>query len=35
VAAAERLDIRSPATFDRRHFAAVRPARCAAFDLVP
>ena len=35
VAAAERLGIRALATFDRRHFAVVRPAHIAAFDLVP
>jgi predicted nucleic acid-binding protein len=35
VAAAERLGIRAIATFDRRHFAAVRPAHAAAFELVP
>ena len=35
VAAAERLDIRAVATFDRRHFSAVRPAHADAFDLLP
>lgn len=35
VAAAERLDIAGIATFDRRDFAAVRPAHVEAFELVP
>jgi len=35
VAAAERLGVRALATFDRRHFAVVRPAHTAAFDLLP
>jgi len=35
VALAERLDIDTVATLDRRHFAAVRPRHVAAFDLVP
>ena len=35
VATAERLGIRTIATFDRRHFTVVRPAHCEAFDLVP
>jgi predicted nucleic acid-binding protein len=35
VAMAERLDIRTVFTLDRRHFGAVRPAHCEAFELVP
>lgn len=35
VVAAERLGIRGVATFDRRHFGAVRPSHAAAFDLLP
>ena len=35
VAAAERLGVTEVATLDRRHFAMVRPAHTAAFDLVP
>ena len=35
VAAAERLDVTSIATFDRRHFGVVRPNHAAAFDLLP
>jgi uncharacterized protein len=35
VAACERLDARTIATLDRRHFSAVRPAHIPAFDLVP
>ncbi len=35
IAAAERLGIATVATFDRRHFAAVRPRHVEAFDLVP
>jgi predicted nucleic acid-binding protein len=35
VAAAERLEIRSVATVDRRHFGIVRPTHVEAFDLVP
>ena len=35
VAAAERLGVRELATFDRRHFAVVRPAHTAAFNLLP
>lgn len=35
VAAAERLDVRTVATFDRRHFGTVRPRHIEAFDLVP
>jgi predicted nucleic acid-binding protein len=35
VAAAERLGVREVATFDRRHFGAVRPAHAAAFTLLP
>lgn len=34
-AAAERLGVTTIATFDGRHFAAVRPAHIDAFDLVP
>jgi predicted nucleic acid-binding protein len=35
IAAAERLDIRSIATFDRRHFTVVRPTHVEAFELLP
>jgi uncharacterized protein len=35
VAAAERLDERSVATFDRKHFTVVRPSHTAAFRLLP
>lgn len=35
VAAAERLGIGEIATFDRRHFGAMRPSHTAGFDLLP
>ena len=35
VALAEKLDIDTILTLDRRHFAAVRPNHCAAFTLLP
>lgn len=35
IAAAERLNITTIATFDRRHFTVVRPAHVDAFELVP
>lgn len=35
VATAERLGFKAIATTDRRHFAAVRPSHCHAFDLLP
>jgi uncharacterized protein len=35
VALAERLDITTIATFDRRHFSAITPRHCASFTLVP
>ncbi len=35
VAAAERLDVATIATFDRRHFGVVRPRHANVFDLVP
>ena len=35
VALAERLDASIVVTLDRRHFAAVRPRHCDAFELVP
>jgi uncharacterized protein len=35
VAAAERLDVATVATFDRRHFGVVRPSHVKAFDLLP
>lgn len=35
VAAAERLDIETIATLDRRHFAVVRPRHVPAFQLLP
>ena len=35
VAAAERLDVTTVATLDRRHFSVVRPAHVEAFELFP
>lgn len=35
VAACERLDLRSLATLDRRHFSVVRPRHCRALTLLP
>lgn len=35
VAIAERLNVRTLATTDRRHFGSVRPKHCASFELVP
>lgn len=35
VALAERLDVRRIATFDTRHYSAVRPRHVDAFELVP
>jgi predicted nucleic acid-binding protein len=35
VAAAERLDVTTIATLDRRHFAVVRPAHVAGFQILP
>lgn len=35
VAVAERLDIRSILTLDRRHFGPIRPNHCPALDLLP
>jgi predicted nucleic acid-binding protein len=35
VAMAERLQVTTLLTLDRRHFAAVRPAHCEAFTLLP
>jgi predicted nucleic acid-binding protein len=35
VAAAERLDIRTVLTLDRRHMGVIRPAHCASFELLP
>jgi hypothetical protein len=35
VALAERLNVRRLLTLDRRHFAAVRPRHCPAFDVLP
>lgn len=35
VAAAERLDITSIATLDRRHFNVVRPSHAPAFQMLP
>lgn len=35
VAMAERLRLRRILTTDRRHFGAIRPKHCRAFDLVP
>jgi hypothetical protein len=35
IAIAERLAATSIATIDHRHFRAVRPAHCEAFELLP
>ena len=35
IAVAERLGATRVATIDHRHFRAVRPAHCAAFELLP
>lgn len=35
VALAERIDARVLVTLDRRHFAAVKPRHCDAFELLP
>jgi predicted nucleic acid-binding protein len=35
IAAAERLDITTIATLDRRHFGVVRPGHIAVFELIP
>lgn len=35
IATAEQLGVRRIATLDHRHFRAVRPAHCAAFELLP
>ena len=35
IAAAERLGAHAIATLDRRHFAVVKPAHVAGFDLLP
>ena len=35
IALAERLDARTIVTLDHRHFAAVAPRHCKAFDLLP
>jgi len=35
VAVAERLEVTTVATLDRRHFSVVRPAHCDAFELIP
>jgi predicted nucleic acid-binding protein len=35
IALAERLGTPTLVTLDRRHFSAVRPRHCAAFDLLP
>lgn len=35
IARAERLDTPLVATLDRRHFQAIRPKHCPAFDIVP
>lgn len=35
VVAAERLDVTSVATLDRRHFSVVRPAHRASLELLP
>jgi predicted nucleic acid-binding protein len=35
IAVAERLDVTDIATIDHRHFRAVRPAHCPAFNILP
>lgn len=35
IAAAERLGVTAIATLNHRDFAVVRPAHCAAFELIP
>lgn len=35
VAMAERLNVTTIFTLDRRHFGAIRPAHCEAFEIVP
>jgi hypothetical protein len=35
VALAERLNVRRVLTLDRRHFTAVRPRHCSAFEVLP
>jgi predicted nucleic acid-binding protein len=35
VALAERLDVRTIVTLDRRHFAAIRPRHCERFTILP
>jgi predicted nucleic acid-binding protein len=35
VAVAERMDVTTILTFDRRHFSAIRPGHRAHFDLIP
>ena len=35
VAIAERMEITTIATLDKRHFTVVRPAHCSAFELIP
>ncbi|MFT7599833.1 MAG: putative nucleic acid-binding protein [Acidimicrobiales bacterium] len=35
IAAAERLQITTVATIDRRHFSVVRPSHCETLDLLP
>ena len=35
IALAERLNLTTLATLDRRHFTVVRPSHTAAFELVP
>ena len=35
VALAERLNVRRLLTLDRRHFTAVRPRHCSAFEVLP
>lgn len=35
IAIAERLDITTIATLDRRDFTVVRPKHCKAFELIP
>jgi hypothetical protein len=35
VAIAERLEIKRLLTLDRRHFGAIRPLHCEAFEILP
>jgi uncharacterized protein len=35
VAVAERLNVRTVLTLDRRHFGAIRPRHCTALEILP